>query len=307
MNKVIYGHFALKDFTDSEGVFHKKDSCCYIGSGSIARSKQMTKAGGNRKDVHENSKENLYVKIIEDVESNVIEREQYWYDFFLSEGNKLFNSNRPIKRRVYSYEYFKSHFYIDESSPSGLSWINPKFFGRNSNKGNQAGTIKLKPKLHDDCHDYKSWVVCIDRKFYPVHCIVWTLANKSNLPEDKVVLHLDNDATNNKVENLKLGTQLENRKSKRKQLRNKTGVEGVRIYLKTHHYRAQINDFEGKPIRKDFHFNSKDRKYKPKSKTKIYGSREDAFVAACKWRLEMCTLYGYDETWYNLDLKDLSL
>lgn len=306
-NKLIYGHFAIEDFTDSRGVFHAKDSCCYVGSGSEARSKQMTQAGGNRSDVHENSKIFLYVKVLEQVSTEVaIERELYWYELISdSEANKLFNVNKPRAMREFKYEFFKDYLIADDTSPTGLRWIKPVLFGKNADKGDVAGTIKVKRKLHDSLHDYKSWVVCIKRKFYPAHIIAWVLQNKKDLPIGNIVMHLDNNATNNKAENLKIGTQLENRKSKTKQVRNKTGVEGVKLYFDTHCYSAQINDDSGKAIKVCFYFDTDNRKYKAKKTTKLYASQHLAFQAACNWRYKKCIQYGYDTSWYQLEMNNL--
>jgi hypothetical protein len=268
----------------------------------------MTQAGGNRSKNHELAKENLYVKILEEVEvSESIDREVFWYNLMISDTrNKLFNARKPNGTREFLYEFFREHLIADESSPTGLRWIKPVLFGRNANRGDVAGTLRTKDKFGENRLNYRFWVVCIKRKFYPAHVVAWVLQNKQDLPSGKVVMHLDNDPLNNKSENLKIGTQLENRKSKTRQARNTTGVEGVKLYLSTHNYSAQINDEDGKPIKVRFHFHSDNRKYKPKKTTFMYETRKDAFVAACKWRYEMCKMYRYYTGWYSDDLFDIS-
>lgn len=305
MEIVIYAHKAVRDFFDAEGYFHSKGSYCYVGSGSKNRSLQFTVMGGGRTSKHEKAREHLEVVILESVSvGDKIKREIFWYDALSNNpDNKLFNKSKPKQKRNLTWEFFNDLLFIDETSPSGLRWNNPKFLGANLNKENIAGSLVTKQKKSKVRLDYKFWRVFVSGSYYPAHCIVWLLHHKQDIPEDYVIMHLDNNPSNNLIENLCLGTQKQNRRSKQLSYRNKTGVDGVRHKKKDFCFRVQINGEGGEVLRKNFAYTSPDRKYAPKYSTIIFDNEKEAFIAACAWRYEQCKIFGYAVDWYeNLNL-----
>lgn len=73
------------------------------------------------------------------------------------------------------------------------------------------------------------------------HRAAWLICNGS-IPTGKFIDHIDGDGTNNKIQNLRLVTALENSQNSRMPVNNKTGVSGVSMKNNGKFYvRANIN------------------------------------------------------------------
>ena len=81
---------------------------------------------------------------------------------------------------------------------------------------------------------------------YLAHRLVyaWHYGNDLN---NKQIDHIDGNKSNNKIENLRLATEMENAQNRDKQKNNKTGFKGVTYHKKDKKYQAQIHS-KGKTL-----------------------------------------------------------
>lgn len=60
-----------------------------------------------------------------------------------------------------------------------------------------------------------------------VHRLAWILSN-GNIPDGYQIDHIDHDGTNNKLSNLRCVTAQENQRNRKLDIRNKSGMNGIR-------------------------------------------------------------------------------
>lgn len=137
-------------------------------------------------------------------------------------------------------ELWRNVFLIDDSSESGLKWS--KSTGPRCKVGSQAGYI-------DSNGAY--FRVCINKKMYPCHVIIWCMINGPK-NEPYVVDHIDGDTTNNNVKNLRLVTRTANNRNAKKRSDNSSGVTGVCWHKDKRCWVSSFHDDSGKCVRKDF-------------------------------------------------------
>ena len=151
-------------------------------------------------------------------------------------------------------EAWKDVFYYDVTSPSCLRWATDIPY-----KGLLGGTA-FKRKvgdevghLHKSREGYSRWKVKYKQKVYMVHRIVYELHNGA-IPAGMIIDHIDGDATNNKIENLRVVSQTVNARNSKMPLTNKTGKVGVtyRVVNNFEYYAAAWVDLEGKQKNKYF-------------------------------------------------------
>lgn len=142
------------------------------------------------------------------------------------DGLRLLNKSKKGLTKDVSYSKMNSFFYYDESSPTFLRWkVDRNGTGRAiiMKSGDVAGNVSLSKN-----YSY----VCLEYLRYSVHRIVYCLCSKQDVPNDKVIDHIDGDGTNNNISNLRLVTMQGNSQNVRRcemQSNNKTGVVGVSI------------------------------------------------------------------------------
>jgi hypothetical protein len=66
------------------------------------------------------------------------------------------------------------------------------------------------------------------QKTYLVHRLIWEMRN-GGIPPDREIDHINGDAQDNRIENLRLVTRKENARNIGLQRRNRTGVSGVSV------------------------------------------------------------------------------
>ena len=100
---------------------------------------------------------------------------------------------------------------IFEYRDGNLYW--KKDYGRKCKSGTLAGTINLRGYIQ----------IGYKRKNYMAHKLIF-LMHHGYLPE--IVDHIDNDRANNKIENLREATLLQNRWNSLKRSDNTSGIKG---------------------------------------------------------------------------------
>lgn len=128
-----------------------------------------------------------------------------------------------MKPKDYNNIKWKEYFYLDESSPSGIRWLNSPRKGIPANQVAGNKFYKLDGRK-------SAWQVMLNNKSYVVHRIMWCMLNNCIDPM-LVIDHIDGDPFNNTPVNLTVKTSRENGQNQKKYSTNKTGIVGVRYAL----------------------------------------------------------------------------
>lgn len=80
--------------------------------------------------------------------------------------------------------------------------------------------------VHKDARGYRSVYIKAGKYRYRAHRIAWYKVYGLPVPDE--IDHLDGDATNNKISNLKKSDSLDNKRNRHMQKNNSSGVTGVR-------------------------------------------------------------------------------
>ena len=125
-------------------------------------------------------------------------------------------------------EELKKLFYIDSSIPEGLRWnIKPC---RNIIKDSPAGS-----KSPDGYFQ-----TTINRKPFRNHRIIYSIFNNTNLSSEQIVDHLDRCPQNNHPNNLRIVTDIENSRNRRKRKNTSSDYIGVSFNKQNKKYCSQI-------------------------------------------------------------------
>lgn len=114
----------------------------------------------------------------------------------------------------------------DETSKTCLRWSN----------GKEAGYVEVRGYSRINSKG----------KLYLCHRLVWELFN-GPLLEGQNIDHIDGNPKNNRIENLRICNQTQNRANSIKQRRNTTGIKGVSFHKRDRKFCANIG-FMGKSI-----------------------------------------------------------
>jgi hypothetical protein len=124
----------------------------------------------------------------------------------------LEGSNKMKKAKEIPEEIFE-HVKYDESSPTGLRWIKKR---QNIQVGDVAGC------KNPDGY----WFLGFGYKTYRCHRIIYKLHHKINIQHTEID-HIDNNPSNNKIENLRIANSSEQKWNKRTYKNNSSGIKGV--------------------------------------------------------------------------------
>jgi hypothetical protein len=109
-----------------------------------------------------------------------------------------------------------------------LFWT--KNVSRKAQAGKEAGAAKNNGYL----------AVRYKDRIYRTHRVAWYLHHRSEPPCGFEIDHVDNDTTNNKINNLRLATRAQNRCNTRRKKDGTSGYKGVYWCKERHKWRAQI-------------------------------------------------------------------
>lgn len=113
--------------------------------------------------------------------------------------------------------------YYDETSPSGLRHKNNKIRPNNLSIARFAGDIAGSKATNSNYWVYSS----SSYGTFQCHRIVWYLVHGYDVPDDKLIDHIDGDRTNNNVNNLRLISEADNNRNAKLYKNNTSGVVGV--------------------------------------------------------------------------------
>ncbi len=102
-------------------------------------------------------------------------------------------------------------------------------------KGSVAGRPDSKGRIQ----------VMVDGASYFAHRLAWLFVNGKFPPEH--IDHINRDVSDNRIQNLRLASNIENGQNRNKHPRNTSGVSGVSFHKKTGKWQAKIT-FSGKTI-----------------------------------------------------------
>lgn len=111
--------------------------------------------------------------------------------------------------------------------------------------GKEAGSVETLGKTSH----YKRIRVNIKSSRFMAHHIVWCMEHGVWLDDGRFVMdHIDGNALNNRIDNLRIVTYADNSRNMARLPTNKTGVAGV-VYVKDRSkYRVRIRDWSGRKV-----------------------------------------------------------
>lgn len=216
----------------------------YVGKGSLARAFKLEKSirkgqgtyrGKDYSDFVSSVDFNIEVEIVGDnlSEIDASELELAMFKKLTESGVKLLNKRPPVREKEIPLDLVIKYLKYDESSESGLVWIDGKF------KGKMAGSKSL-----------TTWRVKLKQEEYYCSRIICALFGC--VLEGKVVDHINGDRFDNNISNLRVVSQQENMLNNKLHSHNTTGFVGVSYNSGLNCYRAYYS-IDGKYKYKDFY------------------------------------------------------
>ena len=116
------------------------------------------------------------------------------------------------------------YFYYDETSPSCLRWKVTRI-RTNGYPCGKARKDKSAGRLHNK---QNRWDVRVNGVLYKVHRVVWEMFHNV-VPTDMKIDHINGNASDNRIENLRAVTHQINMQNVKMRIDNKSGVVGVSV------------------------------------------------------------------------------
>lgn len=130
------------------------------------------------------------------------------------------------------------HEYFTYDAETGLLWWKLKARegpnGRFMPRVKVAGYAKKRPDGQPSHID-----VMVNRKHYGAHRVIWEMRH-GPIPKGMMIDHKDTDPWNNRLQNLRLATNIENGRNRGKTRKNTSGAKGVSYYKRLGSWQAVI-------------------------------------------------------------------
>lgn len=183
---------------------------------------------------------------------------------FHSCRDNLVNICEPRPNRELDFDLFNEHFYVDETSPSGLRLKSKHRNNSRQKVGDVVGTHTT-PSRASSNKVY--WRVKLNSVGYLAHRIVYLLTYGS-IDSEMVINHIDGNGLNNKIENLE---QVSQRVNSYKRIRkdNNVGHPGISYC----YYKGKVDAFLANCSNKKQRFS-----------IISFGTESEALEAAIRWR-----------------------
>ena len=162
----------------------------------------------------------------------------------LQRGMGAWGFLRPMSNKATSLPMnsIRNALEIDPTSQSGLRWkVRPRNHFKTDGdwvRWNARFSGKVAGTKGSDGRTFY-FRVTIDYVMYPAHRIVYALACGVD-PGDKQIDHIDGNGENNAPDNLRLATNTENCRNRRKNSNNKSGKKGVSWANRENKWQARI-------------------------------------------------------------------
>lgn len=146
---------------------------------------------------------------------------------------------------------FSDYFYYAEDSPTGLRYKISRF-GPNGNKlvkaNSIAGTFRYENGKPRNVN------ISLNGKHFYAHRVIWIIFH-GKIPDGMIIDHIDGNAHNNRIENLRCVDYIHNSRNMKKPSTNTSGIVGVSFTSSTNSWRAFWHDGKGKQRNKNFAVN----------------------------------------------------
>jgi len=126
----------------------------------------------------------------------------------------------------YNVIKWDEHFYLDDTSPSGLRWKREVRCGNTNtvvrcDVGDVAGSHFVHPSGKSNY-----WMTNVDGNHYVIHRIIWVMVY-GKIDAKLVIDHIDGNNLNNSIDNMRVVSQKLNTHNQPMKSSNKSGVTGV--------------------------------------------------------------------------------
>lgn len=132
--------------------------------------------------------------------------------------NLLNKQSIVTQARPVEYDFISKYLYYDETSPTFLRW---------SHTFTKGSSTRIKDEPAGCLHKSGYVTLSFLNKPFKAHRVVWVLCNKTDMPTNLVIDHIDGNKSNNNINNLRAVTCQENVKNAGVRSDNKTGKVGV--------------------------------------------------------------------------------
>ena len=126
---------------------------------------------------------------------------------------------------IHKYNYFPETGIVTLKSSKFTKLINTEMGKLFYPKGREKAYKRL--QLHNGKDSEQAKQLGLPNHMF-VHRLAWIISH-GDIPDGYQIDHIDHDGTNNKLENLRCVTAQENQRNRKLDIRNKSGMNGIRL------------------------------------------------------------------------------